>query len=42
MFSKVLAEEARSVGLAVNERKSKLLLSTAKDTSIGVSVEIQL
>ena len=34
------AEEARSIGLAVNESKTKLLLSTAKDTSIGVSVEI--
>ena len=38
-FSK-FAEEARSIGLAVNESKTKLLLSTAKDTSIGVSVEI--
>ena len=26
------AEEARSIGLAVNESKTKLLLSTAKDT----------
>ena len=32
-------EEARSIGLSVNESKTKLLLSTAKDTSI-VSVEI--
>ena len=40
-FSK-FAEEARSIGLAVNESKTKLLLSTAKDTSIGVSVQIQL
>ena len=31
-FSK-FAEEARSIGLAVNESKTKLLLSTAKDTS---------
>ena len=38
-FSKS-AEEARTIGLAVNECKTKLLLSTAKDTSIGVSVEI--
>ena len=38
-FSK-FAEEARSIGLAVNESKTKLLLPTAKDTSIGVSVEI--
>ena len=38
-FSK-FAEEARSIGLAVNESKTKYLLSTAKDTSIGVSVEI--
>ena len=36
-FSK-FAEEARSIGLAVNESKTKLLLSTAKDTSIGVDV----
>ena len=34
------AEEARSIGLAVNESKAKLLLSTAKDASIGVSVEV--
>ena len=33
-------EEARSIGLSVNESKTKLLLSTAKYTSIGVSVEI--
>ena len=32
--------EARSIGLSVNESKTKLLLSTTKDTSIGVSVEI--
>ena len=38
-FSK-FAEEARSIVLAVNESKTKLLLSTAKDTSIRVSVEI--
>ena len=38
-FSK-FAEEARCIGLAVNENKTKLLSSTAKDTSIGVSVEI--
>ena len=38
-FSK-FAEEARSIGLAWNESKTKLLLSTAKDTSIGVFVEI--
>ena len=35
-----LTNEARSIGLSVNESKTKLLLSTAKDTSIGVSVEI--
>ena len=29
-----------SFGLAVNESKTKLLLATAKDTSIGISVEI--
>ena len=35
------AEEARSIGLAVNESKTKYLLSaTAKDASIGESVEI--
>ena len=38
-FFKV-AEEARSIGLAVNESKTKLILLTAKDTSIGVSVQI--
>ena len=38
-FSK-FAEEVRSIGLAVNESKTKLRLSTANDTSIGVSVEI--
>ena len=40
-FSK-FAEEARNIGLAVNESKTKLLLSTAssQDTSIGVSVQI--
>ena len=38
-FSK-FDEEARSIGLAVNDSKTMLLLSTAKDTSIGVSVEI--
>ena len=38
-FSK-FAEEAQSVGLAVNKSRTKMLLSTAKDTSIGVSVEI--
>ena len=38
-FSK-FTEEARSIGPAVNESKTKLLLSTAKDTSIRVSVEI--
>ena len=37
-FSK-FAEEVRNIGLAVNESKTKLLLSTAKDTSIGLSVE---
>ena len=37
-FSK-FAEEARSIVLSVNESKKKLLLSIAKDTSIGVSVE---
>ena len=35
------AEEARSIGLAVNESKTKYLLSpTAKDSSIGESIEI--
>ena len=38
-FSK-FAEEARSSGLSVNESKTKYLLSTAKNTGIGVSVEI--
>ena len=39
-FSK-FAEEVRSIGLAVNESKTKFLLSsTAKDSSIGESVEI--
>ena len=38
-FSK-FAEEALSIGLAVNESKTKYLLSTANYTSIGVSVEI--
>ena len=37
-FSK-FSEEARSIGLAVNESKTKYLLSsTAKDSSIGESV----
>ena len=31
-FSK-FAQEARSIGLAVNQSKTKYLLSTAKDTS---------
>ena len=34
------AEEAWSIGLAVNESKIKLLLSTAKNNSIEVSIEI--
>ena len=38
-FSK-FAEEAWSIGLAVNESKTKLLLSAAKDTRIRESVEI--
>ena len=38
-FSK-FAEKARSIGLAVSDNKTKYLLSTAKDTSIEVSVEI--
>ena len=39
-FSK-FAEEARSIGLAVNESMKKYhLSSTAKDSSIGESVEI--
>ena len=38
-FSK-FAKEARSIGLAVTESKTKLLLSTANDTSIGISVAI--
>ena len=33
-FSK-FAEEERSIGLAVNESKAKLLLSTAKDTLVS-------
>ena len=40
VFSK-FAEEARSIGLSVNDSKTKLLLSTAKDTSIRVSVDIE-
>ena len=36
-FSK-FAEEARRIGLAVNESKTRLLLSTAKDTSLGKSI----
>ena len=39
-FSK-FAEEAQSIGLAVNESKTKCLLSSiAKDSSLGESVEI--
>ena len=38
-FSK-FAKEVESIGLAVNESKTKYLLSTAKDTSIWISVEI--
>ena len=39
-FSK-FAEESRSIGLAVNASKTRYLLSsTAKDSSIGESVEI--
>ena len=39
-FSK-FAEKARSIGLAVNESKTKYLLSsTTKDSSLGESVEI--
>ena len=38
-FSK-FSEDARSICLVVNESRTKLLLPTAKDTSIGVSVEI--
>ena len=34
------AEEARSIGLAGNESKTKLLLSTARHTSIEVSVQL--
>ena len=37
-FSK-FAEEARSIGLVVNESKRKYLLSIAKDTSIGKAAE---
>ena len=37
-FSKI-AEEARSIGLAVNESKTKYLVSVSKDSSIGESVE---
>ena len=37
----MFAEEARSIGLAVNESKIKYLLSsTVEDSSIGESVEI--
>ena len=36
-FSK-FAEEARSIGLAVNESKTKYLLSTAKDTTLQSAV----
>ena len=39
-FSK-FAEEARSIGLAVNESKTKYPLSTVKDSSIGEFVEIR-
>ena len=38
-FSK-FAEEARSIGLAVNESKTKYPVSAAKDSSIRESVEI--
>ena len=34
------SEEARSIGLAVNESKTKYLASAAKGSSIGESVEI--
>ena len=37
-FSK-FAEEARTIGLAVNESKTKVLLSVAKDTSIRVEID---
>ena len=37
---KPLSPSSLSIGLAVNESKAKLLLSTAQDTSIGASVEI--
>ena len=40
-FSK-FAEEARSVGLAVNESKTKYLASAPNDSSIGEFVELQL
>ena len=33
------AGEARTIGLAVNESKTKVLLSVAKDTSIGVEID---
>ena len=38
-FSK-FAEEERSIGLAVNESKTKYLVPAAKDSIIGESVEI--
>ena len=38
-FSK-LSEEARSIDLAVNESSTKYIFSTAKDSSIGESVDI--
>ena len=38
-FSK-FAQEARSFGLAVNETKTKYLISAFKDSSIGQCVEI--
>ena len=38
-FSK-FAEEARSISLAVNEIKTKYLVPTGKDSSIGESVAI--
>ena len=36
----MFAEEARSIALAVSESKIKYLVSAAKDSSIGKSIEI--
>ena len=36
------SEEGRSIGLAVNESKTKYLASAPNDSSIGEFVELQL